>query len=150
MFDKYQPFQELQKKDFTFQSSRYETWVGGKMISSGATHSLINAKVIKANSSDLIEVTFIDTVLNNELASKNVFDKFVTATDRLQLITIPEETNVENVAIMMFKMTIGATRNKKDFNKNEPFCCNLFTQDGVIVKITFSFSSPEKLIEFYI
>ena len=50
---------------------------------------------------------------------------------------------------MMFKMTIGATRQSKYFNRNEPYCCNLFIKMGKIAKLTFSFSSPEKLIEFY-
>jgi hypothetical protein len=60
------------------------------------------------------------------------------------------ETNSENMGISMFKMTIGATRDSKHFERNEPYCCNIFLQNGTIAKITFSFSNPEKLIEFYI
>lgn len=149
MFDKFEPFQQLQKQNFDFQPTRFETWKGGKMVSSGKTNSLISARVIQQDSTEKMEVTFTDSNLNNELTQKNVFDEFVTATDRLQLITIPEETNVENVAIMMFKMTVGATRQRKDFSNGEPFCCNLFIQSGRIAKVTFSYSNPEKLIEFY-
>ncbi len=149
MFDKFQPFQNLQKQNFSFQPKRYEIWVGGQMVNSGQTNSQIKATVIKQDSNELVEVAFSDNKLNNELATKSIFDRYVTATDRLQLIVIPEETNSENMAIMLFKMTIGATRAYKDFNRNEPFCCNLFLQDGVIAKVTFSFSNPEKLIEFY-
>ncbi len=149
MFDKFEPFQGLQKQNFAFQPSRYETWVAGKMVDSGRTNAIIYANVVQREGSEKVEVTFNDQSLNNELSQKNIFDEFVTATDRLQLIVVPAETNAENVAIMMFRMTIGATRQSKNFTKSEPFCCNLFLQNGTIVKVTFSFSNPEKLIEFY-
>ena len=148
-FDKFEPFQSLQKQDFAFRPTRYETWKGGKMVDSGKVNTVINAKVISVDGDEKMEVTFNDTKLNTELANKNVYDEFVTATDRLQLITIPNETNSENMGIQMFRMTIGATRHRKNFNSNEPYCCNLFLQSGKIAKVTFSYSSPEKLIEFY-
>lgn len=149
MFDTFEPFKGLQKQNFQFQPTRYETWMAGKMIDSGRTNSIIAANVIYQDGSEKMEVTFDDLNLNGELTMKNVFDEFVTAKDRLQLIVIPEETNSENVAIMMFKMTIGATRQRKNFSRGEPFCCNLFMQGGAIAKVTFSFTNPEKLIEFY-
>lgn len=149
MFDKFEPFQGVQKQDLAFRPTRYETWIGGQMVANGKTNSLISAKVNTQDGAEKMEVTFNDAQLNNELSVKNTFDEFITATDRLQLITIPNETNVENMGIMMFKMTIGATRQSKNFNKNEPYCCNLFMQSGKIAKITFSYSNPEKLLEFY-
>ncbi|MBS1775508.1 MAG: hypothetical protein JSS64_04420 [Bacteroidetes bacterium] len=127
MFDKFEPFQGLQKQDFTFRPTRYETWIGGKMVANGKTNSIISAKAVFIDGEEKMEVTFNDAQLNNELATRNIFDEFVTATDRLQLITIPNETNNENMGIMMFKMTIGATRQSKNFTRNEPYCCNLFT-----------------------
>lgn len=149
MFDKFEAFQGVQKQDFTFRPTRYETWIGGNMVANGKTTSTISAKAITFGGAEKMEVTFNDSQLNTELASKNIFDEFVTSSDRLQLITIPNETNSENMGIKMFKMTIGATRQSKNFNRNEPYCCNLFMQNGAIAKITFSYSSPEKLIEFY-
>jgi len=149
MFDNFKPLQQLQKQNFDFYPTRYETWKGGKMVSSGKTNSIISARVLQQDGAEKMEVNFIDSNLNNELSQKNIFDEFLTSTDRLQLITIPEETNVENVTIMMFKKAIGATRQRKHFSNGEPFCCNLFIQSGVIAKVTFSFSNPEKLIEFY-
>lgn len=149
MFDNFEPFKTVQKQDFAFRPTRFETWVGGKMIASGKTTSIISAKVVVIDDTEKMEVSFSDSSLNNELANKNLFDEFITSKDRLQLITIPIETNSENMGIMMFKMTIGATRQKKNFSQNEPYCCNLFMQSGKIAKITFSYSNPEKLIEFY-
>lgn len=148
-FDKFEPLKSLQKKDFAFRPTRYETWKGGKMIDSGNTNSIINARVVKIDEDEKIEVTFNDPKLNNELANKNIYDEFLTAHDRLQLITIPNETNSQNMGIQMFKMTIGATRMHKNFKSNEPYCCNLFLLNGKIAKVTFSYSNPEKLVEFY-
>jgi len=149
MFDKFEPFKVVQKYNFTFQPTRFEMWIGGKMVANGEINSTIFAKIVTVDGDEKMEISFDDSKLNNELSNKTIFDRFVTATDRLQLITVPNETNSENIGIMMFKMTIGATRQNKNFNRNEPYCCNLFYQQGKIVKITFSYSNPEKLLEFY-
>lgn len=149
MFDKFDPLQRVQKQNFQFQPVRYEMWIGGQMVGSGKTSSLIAANVIQQENTEKVEVSFNDMNLYNELTSKIIFDEFVTSRDRLQLITIPRETNVECMGIIAFTMALGVTRQKKNFNRNEPYCCNLFLQQGIIVKVTFSFSNPEKLIEFY-
>jgi hypothetical protein len=149
MFDKFEPFHSLQKQPFSFQPARYEIWSDGKMEKKGRTITIIRAKVVTIDSVEKTEVSFNDLFFNHELSDKIVFDEFITATDRLQLITIPEETNCENIAISVFKMTIGSTRECKNFFRNEPFCCSLFIQAGKIEKVSFSFSNPERLIEFY-
>ncbi len=149
MFDSFKPFQGVKKINFGFKPTRFEIWKGGKMINNGKTNSLISANVIIQDDFEKTEITFIDSNLNNELSQKNIFDEFVTANDRLQLITIPIETDNEVAGITMFKMALGPTRQRKNFNNSEPYCCNLFLQNGQIVKITFSFSNPEKLLEFY-
>ena len=46
-------------------------------------------------------------------------------------------------------MILGPTREQKNFNNNEPYCCNLFIKNEKLKKITFSFSTPEKLIALY-
>lgn len=149
MFDTFEPFQVLQKIDFDFTPSRYEMWIGGEMVKNGRTNLPIKARVIQESGEGKVKIDFSDAALQGELAPINVFDEFITSKDRLQLITIPKETNVQNMGIMMFNMTIGPTRQVKNFVRNEPFCCNLFLQQGRIVKITFSYSNPEKLLEFY-
>jgi len=149
MFDRFNPFQRLQKQSFSFQSKRYEIWMNGQMIKNGKTNAKIGSKLIYDNGIQKVDVIYDDPILFDELAQNNTFDEFVTATDRLQLITIPAQTNSQNMGIMSFLMALGATRSVKNFAKNEPYCCNLFLQNGEIVKITFSFSIPEKLVEFY-
>lgn len=149
MFDKFEPFIKLKKQNFLFHSNRYEIWMEGQMIASGKETLSITAKVILESGNEKMEILFDSPKLNHELSTSNVFDEFITSNDRLQLITIPEHTNVENMAISMFKNRLGATRSHKNFSKNEPYCCNVFLQNGVIAKITFAYSNPVKLFEFY-
>ena len=149
MFDNFEPFQGVRKQNLTFQPSRYEIWIGGKMVNSGKTNHFINAKVINIDGTEKMEVNFDDKTLHNELAQSNIFDEFITANDRLQLIIVPLQTNVQNMGIMAFQTILGHTRPSKNFNRNEPYCCNLFIIQGIIAKVTFSYSNPEKLLEFY-
>jgi len=150
MFDKFEPLQILKKMEFTFNPSRYEVWIGGQMIKNGRTNSILAANIIKIDSKEKIEINFVDDNLIYELSTKNIFDEFVSAKDRLQLIIVPAITNNENIGIIGFRNIYGSTCEKKFFNRNEPYCCNLFLQNGYIAKVTFSYSNPEKLLELYI
>lgn len=149
IYDKFEPFQSLETISFVFLSTRYEKWIGGNMVASGESNTYFQSRNIVVDGEKKIELFHDDLKLNNELANNNVFDKIVTAHDRIQLITIPNETNSENIGITMLKMIIGSTRNSKSFNYNEPYCCNLFLHEGKLSKVTFSYSNPEKLLEFY-
>lgn len=150
MYDKYPSLQRVDKQDFGFLPSRYEIWKGGQLIESGKTNAPIIAKVLREEGKEIVGVMYVDPNVNNQIAQQQFYDEFITSNDRLMLLTVPQQTNAENnMAIQMFKMTIGATRNFKNFNPNEAYCCNLYTVNGSIEKMTFSFSNPEKLIEFY-
>lgn len=148
-WDRFEPFKEVQKQEFSFQPSRFETWIGGKLVGSGSATAMIYAVVSRQGGGEKMLVKFNESNLKSEIVPEIIFDEFITANDRLQLITIPQVTNGENNAIAMFKMAVGATRNYKNFTQKEPYCCNIFLRSGVISKITFSFSFPEKLLELY-
>lgn len=149
MYDKFEPFKSVQKQPFTFTPSRFESWMNGKMVNSGSTNSPIRANVISVDGQERVEITISDVQLHGELAPRLEFDEFITAHDRLQLVTVPVQTNANCVGMVAMQSTIRSTRQQKNFASNEPYCCNLFIQDGSIAKITFSFGSPEKLVEFY-
>lgn len=149
MFDNFEPFREVQKQKFLFFAKRYEIWVGGNLIKSGFSDESIKCEVENINDSEKMVVSYHNNSLQSEISEKNEFDWFITGKDRLQLVTIPEITNSENMGIMSFQMVLGSSRKQKNFKSNEPYCCNLFLKDGTIAKISFSFSNPEKLIEFY-
>ena len=150
MYDKFEPFYKVDNTTFTFTPSRYEIWFEGKMINSGKSTLPIYFIATEIDDEDKMRVTIYDYNLFNEIEEKPVFDVFMTAGDRLQLLTLPDETDTTCGGIIALKGAIGATRHHKNFKSNEPYCCNLFWQGGKLVKITFSFSNPEKLIEFYI
>ncbi|MCK6641781.1 MAG: hypothetical protein L6Q81_17015 [Bacteroidia bacterium] len=149
MYDKFEPFKSVQKQPFTFTPSRFESWMNGKMVNSGSTHSPIRANVIAVEGQEKVEISISDVNLHGELAPRIEFDEFITAHDRLQLVTVPAQTNANCVGMAAMQSTIRPTRQQKNFATNEPYCCNLFIQEGSIAKITFSFGSPEKLVEFY-
>lgn len=150
MYDSFEPFKQLDIQEFNFKPNRFEIWKNGQMINSGETNQIISAIEHQTDNGKGALITINDTNLFNSISQENDFDVLMTSKDRLQLIKIPSSGNGdENMGISMFKMTIGATRNHADFQPNEPYCCNLFLQEGSIAKITFSFSTPEKLIEFY-
>lgn len=149
MFDTYEPLLKVPMKSFVFIPKRYEIWINGKMEKSGiSTNPIIATKTIQ-NSKDKTEVIISDLSLHKELAYSNVFDDFITINDRMQLIIVPAKPNVSCMYISTMLDLLGPTREFKSFNNNEPYCCSLFTINGKIAKITFSFCSPEKLIEFY-
>jgi len=150
MWDSFKPFQKLDFQEFDFKPNRYEIWKAGQKIDHGSTNQIISTREMKTKNGSVAIVNFKDTSLYSELSNQNEFDVFITSNDRLQLVKVPSSGNGDdNMGISMFKMTVGATRNHTDFKSNEPYCCNLFLQGGQISKITFSFSTPEKLIEFY-
>ena len=149
MYDTFVPFIEVKKYNFIFKPKRFEIWMNGKMVDNGNTNSIIKGEVINVDLHELVEVTFNDVSLHGELTQKNLFDEFSSLNDRLILITVPQETNASNSFLDMRRITSGATRQRKNFDRNEPFACNLFFMNKNIHLVTFSFSNPEKLIEFY-
>jgi hypothetical protein len=148
-WDNYEPFQILMKQDFVFQPSRYEIWIAGKMIENGMCTSEVICTIIEENDEEKAYISFDEINLKNEIISKMIFDEMITATDRIQIATVPEISNDELPYFNIFKTMIGATRSHKIFSSKEPYCCNIFQKNGIIAKITFSFGFPEKLIELY-
>ena len=149
-WDRFEPFNRIEKQDFSFQPSRFEIWSAGQMIGNGKASSPLIGSVREKNGAVLMAISYPETALLNEILEEVFFDEFVSSTDRLKLMTIPTETYTENMGLLTLRITYGPTRLKKDFYPKEPYCCNLFFQNGLISKISFSFSFPEKLIELYI
>lgn len=148
-FDKFKAFTKLDHLEFGFKVTNYETWKSGELVDKGVADSLIIAKIINENDTNKTKIEIVNNTLENQISTYNIFDIVITSNDRIQLLIIPEVTNSENLAIMLFKLNVGVTRQLKNFNEEEPYCCNLFLHNGKIVKMSFSFSYTEKLIEFY-
>ena len=149
MFDKFQPFNRLIKSDFNFQPTRYEVCMNGEVIASGETSSIIQGHAVTNEDREQVRVTFVDFALMFDITPMNFFDEFVTSTDRLQLVTIPDEIDNSSLVIAPLKMLIGSTRKSKHFKHNEPYCCNIFLLQGNIAQMDFVFSNPQRLMKFY-
>jgi hypothetical protein len=149
MFDIHSSLKELNKQPFFFKPNRYEFWIDGNLTNSGKAMYEILGEVKIVDGEEKLLIIFDGTELYHELCNSNVFDKFITSHDRLQLVKIPIKTNVECVGLSMMQRIVGFTCQEKYFSRSEPYCCNLFTINGLISKVTFSFSNPEKLLEFY-
>ncbi|RZK37243.1 MAG: hypothetical protein EOO61_09245 [Hymenobacter sp.] len=150
MFDKFEPFRKLDKTEsFSFAPSRFETWFEGQMISSGLAKSAVDFIPVVDEGEEKIRVMVYDRVIFEQMKYESVFDEFISSNDRLQLVTLPAQTNTGCMGVMALKMAVGPTRDSKEFGPDEPYCCNLFLTNKKIVKISFVFSNPEKMIELY-
>lgn len=149
MFDKFESFKAVKKQSFTFLPKRYEIWQSGKIVKSGKSFLPINAIVVNELGEERVKVIINDKLLYDEISTETLFDAFISQVDRLQLITIPAVTNADCTAISGNRMMIGSTRQEKNFGYKDAYCCNLFMEKGILKKITFAFSNPSKLIEFY-
>ena len=154
-WDKFKALQLIMKEPLLFNRpieftpSRYMIWSRGKVVVEGITTETIKATVFdNGTPGKQFKVSIPDKKLHFEILETIYYDEFVTSNDRLQMLTIPENTKTGNTALSLFKMTLKATRAHKEFASNDPYCFNLFLLNGVISKVTFSFSNPDKLIEF--
>lgn len=145
MFDKFEALKRVNIADFVFIPKRYELWDRGNLRKSGETVNPITGKVIGTQ----VEVKLSDSSLNSEISSIHTYDMCVTQLDRVQLILVPAKTNLTTNGIAGLQMVFGSTRQSKEFEYNEPYCCNLFFIGGKLAKITFSLGDPDRLIEFY-
>jgi hypothetical protein len=152
MYDNFEAFQRLDITgfDFNFSSMSYEIWENGRKINYASALSSISLTTEKHLGKDIAIIRISNSNLNKYLSLKCEFDIFMTSNDRLQLFILPNMTNVKNnLAFKMFNENFGPTREFKMFENNEPFCCNLFTIDGKLDKVTFNIAEPERMIEFY-
>ncbi len=116
MFDNHKPFQRVQKQSFSFTPNRYEIWIDGEMVKNGKTNLPLDAKLVSINGEEKVQINMQDNNLVGELAKANIFDDFITSHDRLQLITIPNDTNASCIGLQTMQMTLGSTCGFKNFN----------------------------------
>lgn len=149
MFDRFKPLHIIDKFDFTFRPTRYELWMNQRKVKHGAFNSMINGKVLGTPEDSIVRVSIDGPFLSEEIARAISFDEFLSQTDRLQLLTIPESTIPDCNGLVAVRSVIGPTIYSKNFASNEPYCCSLFFKNSELNMVTFSFSNPVKLLEFY-
>lgn len=143
---------ELKKKNFSFKPIRYEVWQNGKRTSFGKTNTTIEATVITSIDTEKSAVCIVlnDDKLNPLILNKFEFDRYISKSDRIMLLTIPKNESITDCRGLKISRNFdGVTRDKKIFNELEPFASSIYTVNSIISKMTFSFNYPERLIEFY-
>jgi len=149
-YDNFPPFQALQSSHTEFSASRYETWMEGTMIDGGECKTVINISPSrKSNNQETNTVSLNWAKGKAAIAQKFVFDVGFSQNDRLTYATILKESSTDCVGIIAIRNVTGITNNAVSSEKNVPYCGNMFLKYGVLVKLAFAFSNPEKLIEFY-
>lgn len=144
-YDSFTPFQFAEKQPFSFYPVRFAVWQGEHMTDSGPATGVITAEVVATGDGDGVEVTSSDPVLAPFLVPVCAFDAAVTLADRMQYITVPEQTNVDNIGFSALKSAFGPTRAAKDFAEDEPYGCDLFFENSVLTRLTFSFSGARRV-----
>ena len=143
--DFHQPFQIVQLQPFFFQASRYEEYEAGKMTDSGKTSILVRCTIMSDNRIKCI-------IGNNDLNTKVMsceFDSCVSLHDRLLMMSSPQETNADIIVVAMLQNFIGTTCHSKYYQSIEPIVGSIYTDNGQIVKMSFTMANPERLIELY-
>lgn len=135
------------RREEQFQSSRYEEYVGGEMISSSDTSILIR---ITPADKGRINCMIENNNLMDRLFSAFSFDTCITLQDRLLMISNPQVSNVEIPVVRMMSSFIGVTQEKKMYDPSEPVVGSIYVGHTAINKMSFTLSNPERLIEFFI
>ncbi len=156
MYDRRTPFQIVKKAlSFKFVPNRYEIWAGGKLIDKNYLYDGMMQCIPSIFSESQSEVKFFNFPQKLNIRHTLLFDMTYTSGDRIYLATVPKETNINiNPAFLSFKNNVPLgfpiiTREKRDFDENEPYVCSIFTIDNIIKKVSFSFANNPRLLELY-
>lgn len=145
--DSYKPFQDfIISAPNYFRPNRYEEYQNGQLISSGNT-----SMVIEFYSNSNGEV--ICNITSNNLSSKMIsthFDKCMTLQDRILMLSSPQKSNANILFVTTIRSIIGYTCDKRNYKSNEPVVGSIYTNNGRLVKMSFTMSNPERLMELYI
>lgn len=143
--DRFSSLQEVSIGDLLIQTTRYEEYQAGKMISSGTTSALIKYTTLENGK---IKAIIGNNDLNNKVMS-TVFDKCITSLDRLLLFSTPMKSNADVQSNQMLKVILGFTCDERIYENIEPVVGSLFFENQKLVKVSFTMANPERLIEFY-
>ena len=149
-YDSFTPLQVIKKVGATFNASRFEVWMGGKMIDSGSCVTLINfLPTQKMTGEETLLVTIEQKQKRVDINEKFTLDASFSQGDRLTHATIPPQTTNDCIGLATMRSVIGITDARNHTSNNTPYCGNQFFKCKLTVKVTFSLSDPEKLVEFY-
>lgn len=139
------PFHTVELRPFFFQASRYEEYEAGQIINSGETTILVRCTIMPDNR---IKCIIGNNDLNARLMSCE-FDTCISLHDRLLMMSSPQVTNADIIVVTMLQNIVGTTCETKYYHSSEPVVGSIYTDNGRIVKMSFTMANPERLIEIY-
>jgi hypothetical protein len=148
-YDWFEPFVEGSWSKFLFKPERYEIWEKGKMIKGGVIDGHIMGEPTDSFGNAKLEVTVAVPGLDDFIFPSFIFDVLFSQKDRLQLASIPPENPSESNGVASLRSVTGVTTPHGRKFSTEPYCGGLFFRDKCLVQVSFSFSSPNRLIEFH-
>lgn len=149
MYDTFQPFKIHDLIEFKFRSSRYEIWQNGMMIEDVDSLTEILAEVRIEDGAKFLRVQVDNSNIYDKINKYSKYHVLGTSNDRLMYMILPVNTNAKTTAMQVLSQNYGYTCDNYNFKYQDPFTCQVFTFNGVTAKISFLFSNPERLIEFY-
>lgn len=117
------------KKDFTFNSFRYEEYQDGKCISRGAIGTQILAKV------------YPNPTFGNEIHFRLIDKGDLDIVDKFTFFCIDDAALAAPDRISYHALS--------DFNPTIPCVCQLFITNDNLLRVRFAMTNPDRLIEFY-
>lgn len=132
--DTFKPFQTFSFPNvILFQTSRYEEYKDGVLISSGET--LISIKISQTQNG--INCLILNNNLNDRLMSCN-FDSCITLHDRILMMSNPQNTNANIPVLSILSVVVGFTCDTRNYLPIEPVVGSMEFSESVAILSTMS------------
>ncbi len=149
-YDEWPAMQFFTFDEFTFSSRNFIYYELGSIKRNGLFNCSIYYKCVGGLHSNAgIKVIIKGNPIPNLLMSVLTFDKAICLNDRILLFSTPAETNVNNITLNVLSSEVGYTCDAKYYSSNEPVVASIFTINRNIVKVSFSLSDPDRVIEIF-
>lgn len=103
---------------------------------------------INVNGEEKYNFRFENEISADLLKSDTTFDNGIAYNDRISFCTLPQQHNLNSMGLEVLKGFLGPTTSEKIFFHNEPYCMNVFTVRNNIMRISFGYGNPDRILEF--
>lgn len=152
--DSYIPLRQFLLHDFLFTPSHYVVYRGGELIEQSNISAIISVKsdnnmVTKQGGKIYVSLTTSKSFPRLDRTAQ--FDICITLHDRIMLVIYPHTTDAKLPFFQMLDSfgVMPYTREAKYFKSTEPAIACIFTENGEVVKMSFTTPHPETMIEFF-
>ncbi len=138
IYDQYSEDNTIVWEDIQFLPNRFEVWHSGQKTKEGEILYPVVLNLEKNSRGILgleqIKVTHTEVELYDVVSYKNWFDMIGTQGNRILLMTVPTETNINSIGMQALQHKWPHSRYSHQFKSNEPFACSLFTIELLLLE----------------